>query len=119
MKILVSCAVILLAACAGTPPASSPRPQPVTPAASAEAADASSQSAADKRFAEEARGYKVTERDGKKYYCRSERASGSNITGTSCITERELRARVEDAELYRRKSKPSICAPNDARCGGS
>jgi hypothetical protein len=111
MKIVIFSAVMLLAACAGEPRAPSHAP--------AESADASSQSAADKRFAEETRGYKVTERDGKKYYCRSERASGSNITATSCITERELRARVEDAEAYRRKSRPSVCAPNDARCGGS
>ena len=69
-------------------------------------------------LAEEARGYKLAERNGQKYYCRTERVSGSHLKTMNCITENELRVRVENAEANRRQSKASVCAPNDARCGG-
>lgn len=107
MNIVLLFATILLAACAGSPP---PAPEP---------ADADAQTAADRRFVEETRGYKLVERNGQKYYCRAERASGSNIKGMNCFSESDLRARVEDAEAYRRRSRPAVCAPNDPRCGGS
>ena len=109
MKFLLSIATILLAACAGSPP---PSTEPAEPA------DANAQTAADRRFAEETRGYKLVEQNGQKYYCRRERASGSNIKGMNCFSESELRARVENAEAYRRRSKPAVCAPDDPRCGG-
>jgi hypothetical protein len=116
MKTLLSLVTILLVACAAKTPA--PDPKAIEPIAATEPADAVSQTAADRRFAEETRGYKVVERKGKKLYCRSERASGSNLRTTNCFSESELRARVESAEAYRRASKPSVCAPNDPRCGG-
>ena len=116
MKALLSLATILLVACAAKPPA--PEPKAIEPAATTEA-DVNTQTAADRRFAEETRGYKLVERNGQKFYCRPERASGSNIKAMNCFSENELRARVEDAEAYRRRSKPSVCAPNDPRCGGS
>ncbi len=115
MKTVLTFAILLLAACASTPPKT--ESPPVAPATSAEAA-ADNQTAADRRFAEEARSYKVVERNGEKYYCRTERASGSNIKALNCFSETELRARVENAEAYRRRNKPSVCAPNDPRCGG-
>jgi hypothetical protein len=37
----------------------------------------------------------------------------------NCFSENELRARLENAEAYRRRSKPSVCAPGDPRCGGT
>lgn len=115
MKVLSSLATILLVACAAKPPA--PDTKTIEPATAA--VDESTQTAADRRFIEETRGYKVAEKNGQKYYCRAERASGSNLKTMNCISERELRARVEDAEQYRRRNKPSVCAPNDPRCGGS
>ena len=116
MKALLGLATILLVACAAKPPI--PDTKTVEPAATGQVADESAQSAADRRFAEETRGYRLVERDGKKYYCRAERASGSNLRTMNCISENELRTRVENAEAYRRSSKPSLCSPNDPRCGG-
>lgn len=118
MKAILFSATILLAACAGAPPPAT-NEKVIEPVAAHEPAKASTQTAADRRFAEETRGYKLVERNGQKYYCRSERASGSNIKGMNCFSETELRARVENAEAYRRRNKPSVCAPNDPRCGGS
>ena len=117
MKALLSLATILLVSCAAKPPA--PDTKAIEPAAITEVTDASAQTAADRRFAEEARGYRLVERNGQKYYCRAERASGSNIRAMNCFSENELRARLENAEAYRRRSKPSVCAPGDPRCGGT
>lgn len=114
MKTVLSIAIVLLAGCAGTPPAPS-----AAPPDSHESADADNQTAADRRFADEVRSYKLVERNGKKYYCRSERPSGSNLKSQICWTETELRQRVDAAEAYRRKYKPSVCARNDPRCGGA
>jgi hypothetical protein len=117
MRTILLSASIFLVACAGSPP-SATNPQVIERAATQEPADADDQSAADRRFSEETRGYKLVEKNGQKYYCRSERSSGSNIKALNCFSESELRARVEQAEIYRRRSKPSVCAPNDPRCGG-
>jgi hypothetical protein len=111
MKIILSLASALLVACAGAPAA--------PPAESPAEVDAGAQSAADRRFAEEVRSYKLVERNGEKFYCRAERASGSAIKGMNCFSEAELRARFERAEIYRRRPKPSMCAPNDPRCAGN
>ena len=117
MKALLSLATILLVACAAKAPA--PDTKTIEPDATSEAAAKKSESAADRRFAEEARGYKLAERNGQKYYCRTERASGSHLKTTNCISENELRTRVENAEVNRRQSKSSVCAQSDPRCGGS
>jgi hypothetical protein len=116
MKALLSLATIALVACAAKPPSLDSKA--IEPAASTEASDGIAQNAADRSFAEETRGYKLVERNGHKFYCRAERASGSNIKAMNCISENELRARVENAEAYRRRSKASVCAPGDPRCGG-
>jgi hypothetical protein len=110
MKALLSLAAIFLVACAATPPA--PDAKTIEPVAQT---DGDTETAADRRFAEETRGYKLVERNGQKFYCRSERASGSNIKAMNCFSESELRARLEDAEAFRRRSKSTACAPN---CGG-
>jgi len=120
MKVLVSLATIFLAACATTPtPDTKTTSQPPAAAAAAAPAAADTKTAADRRFAEETRGYKLVERNGRNYYCRTERPSGSNLKSQVCRTETELRQLVEDAEMYRRKSKASVCAPDDPRCGGA
>jgi hypothetical protein len=116
MKALLSLATILLVACAAKSPA--PDTKAVKPAVTTEATDANPQTAADRRFAEETRGYKLVERNGQKFYCRAERASGSNIRTMNCFSENELRVRLENAEAYRRRSKAAVCAPGDSRCGG-
>jgi hypothetical protein len=116
MKALLGLATIFLVACAAKAPV--PDAKTIEPDATSDAADQHVESAADRRFAEEARGYKLAERNGQKYYCRTERASGSHLKTMSCITENELRARVE-YEANRRQSKASVCAPGDPRCGGS
>ena len=117
MKFIFSFAAIFLIACAGTPPPAT-NPQTIESVAAHDPAEAGPQTAADRRFAEETRGYKLVERNGQKYYCRSERASGSNIKAMNCFSETELRVRVENAEAYRRRSKTSVCAQDDPRCGG-
>jgi len=117
MKALLSLATILLVACAAKAPV--PDTKTIEPDATSEAAAKNSGSAADRRFAEEARGYKLAERNGQKYYCRTERASGSHLKTMNCISEIELRTRVENAEVNRRQSKSSVCAQSDPRCGGS
>lgn len=108
MKTILSFAAILLVACAGSPPATNS--QVIEPVATHEPADSITQTAADRRFADETRGYKLVERKGRKYYCRSERSSGSNIKAMNCISENELRARVEQAEMYRRRSAVGVRA---------
>ena len=111
MKALLSLATMLLVACAAKPTALDPQviePDPTTEA------DENAQTAADRRFAEETRGYRRVERNGQKYYCRAERASGSNLKTMNCFTENELRVRLENAEALRRRSKSS-CAPG---CSG-
>ena len=115
MKALLSLTTILLVACAAKPTALDPQviePDPTTEA------DENAQTAADRRFAEETRGYRRVERNGQKYYCRAERASGSNLRTMNCFTENELRVRLENAEAYRRRSKADVCGSGDSRCGG-
>jgi len=115
MKALLSLATILLVACAAKPPALDTEviePDPTTEP------DENAQTAADRRFAEEARGYRLVERNGQKFYCRAERASGSNLRTMNCFSENELRVRLENAEAYRRRSKAAVCGSGDSRCGG-
>jgi len=111
MKILTTFALILLAGCAAAPPAADPKT--IESDAAPEAAHASSQTAADRQFAEATRGYNQVERNGEMFYCRMERASGSNLRTQNCFTEAELRTRVENAENYRRCRKASGCASTD------
>lgn len=120
MKTFLPLALVLLAGCAGTPPAPPAAPAtPTAPAATQESAAADNQTAADRRFADETRSYKLVERNGQKYYCRAERPSGSNLRTNVCWTESELRQRVDAAEAYRRKYKASVCENQDPRCGGA
>jgi type IV pilus biogenesis protein CpaD/CtpE len=109
MKTILALATLFLVACAGAP-SSATNPQVIEPVANQEPTESSAETAADRRFAEETRGYKLVERKGQKYYCRSERSSGSNIKAMSCFSENELRARVEQAEMYRRRSAVGVNA---------
>lgn len=108
----------MLIACAGTPPqqpANSPAPD--TASSAVQPAVKSSANAAERRFEEAIKGYRLVEQDGQKHYCRSEKASGSNILQQNCVTENQLRAAVEDADRYRRTQRSSVCQNDDPRCG--
>lgn len=86
----LAAAPLLLLACATAekPPAAKPRPASVT----GNAADM------DSALAEAARGYTQVERNGERLFCRRERQTGSNLSSTTCITEVQLRQRVEDSK---------------------
>jgi hypothetical protein len=94
---------LLLQACAGTPKETGAAPKPASqaPAASAAAAEAENMDAA---IAEAARGYSRVNKEGKLMFCRRERPSGSNIATNVCITEAELRARVEATKKFNQDS---------------
>jgi hypothetical protein len=111
------CVALVMAACATTPaPQSLNSPAPAaTPAATPEAS--SDANAAERRFQEAAKGYRLVVSNGQNHYCRNEKASGSNIVQQNCVTENELRAAVEDAERYRRAQRASVCKTDDPRCG--
>jgi hypothetical protein len=116
MKAILFVATIFLAACAGTTPATID-PKVIEPSPH-EGAATSEQSAADRRFAEEARGYKQVEKNGRMVYCRTERPLGSNLRTQNCYSEAELRARAESAEANRQRKKTAMCQANDPRCAG-
>lgn len=87
--------LVLLQACAGpqkAPEAPAPKQQIAAPADDAAKLDA--------ELAEAARGYSRVNRDGKTLYCRRERPSGSNIATSVCVTEAELRDRVEATKKF-------------------
>jgi hypothetical protein len=110
------CIALVVAACAATPaPQSlkSPAPADAVPADNPEVAA----NAAERRFHEAAKGYRLVVSNGQNHYCRNEKASGSNIVQQNCLTENELRAVVEDAERYRRSQRASVCNGDDQRCG--
>jgi hypothetical protein len=88
-------ALVLLQACASPQKASEiplPRQQIAAPEDDASKLDA--------ELAEAARGYSRVNRDGKTLYCRRERPSGSNIATSVCVTEAELRERVEATKKF-------------------
>ena len=90
---------LLLQGCAGTPdaapsapPARTQQPPPAAPPAENLEAE----------LAEAARGYSRVTRNGVLMYCRHERPSGSNIATNVCITEAQLRERVEATRKFNR-----------------
>lgn len=114
------CIALLMAACAATPAPqglSSPAPAADTPVNAPADSPASLANAAERRFQEAAKGYRLVVANGQNHYCRNEKASGSNIIQQNCVTENELRAAVEDAERFRRAQRASVCKTDDPRCG--
>jgi hypothetical protein len=99
---LVAC--VLLAGCASSP--STPEPAPGSAPPPGEDVNL-----ADRKFAEAARSYQVVDRNGRTMYCRSERPTGSKLNDYVCITEGELRQRIEDEERIRRRTRPVLTRP--------
>jgi hypothetical protein len=108
-------ALLFLQACATSPQSSAP---PVTRQQVAATPDDGSTT--DAEFAEAARGYTRVSRDGKTLYCRRERPSGSNISTSVCVTEAELRERIEATKKFnqdtmqqgRRCTQGPACQPS-------
>ena len=86
----LAAATFLLQACASAEKAPVARPRPPTVTENAAKMDAA--------LAEAARGYTQVEENGERLFCRRERQTGSNMSSTTCITEAQLRQRVEDAK---------------------
>jgi hypothetical protein len=103
---LVAC--VLLAGCASAPPPPAPQPS-APPSSTADAQDEAN--LAERRFAEAARSYQVVERNGRPFYCRNERPTGSKLNEYVCISESELRQRIEDEERLRRRTRPVLTRP--------
>ncbi|HUQ10969.1 MAG TPA: hypothetical protein VM146_11695 [Steroidobacteraceae bacterium] len=92
-------ALMLLQGCASSAKAPD---APAAPVAKQQAAATTEDDAAklDAEIAEAARGYTRVNRDGVTMFCRRERPSGSNIATSVCVTEAELRARVEATRKF-------------------
>lgn len=99
----------LLGACASTTPAAAPAAAPAAePSASAQAAtatEANTASLMEKKFQEAARSYKVIQKDGKPMYCKRERVIGTTIPTMQCLTEAQLRNRVENTEEIKKNMR--------------
>jgi hypothetical protein len=95
-------AVVILQGCASAQKAPEAPAAPVTPAGTTHAAPPTAEEAAklDAEVAEAARGYTRVNRDGVTMFCRRERPSGSNIATSVCVTEAELRERVEATKKF-------------------
>lgn len=88
---------LALSACSGSPPTneSAKAPAPVSPAEAATAAQASGNDpqklSADRIMQLQREGYKLVNRDGQTYYCRTEAKTGSHLArDTVCMTEQEI-----------------------------
>lgn len=121
--VLLAAGVSILAACASqpadAPAAPAPAAAPAAPAAAAPAAatasaeakpEADAASAAEKKFQEAARSYRMVEKDGQTMYCKKEKPMGSTIPRMQCITESQLRLEVEQMEDLRDRMR------NSSRC---
>jgi flagella basal body P-ring formation protein FlgA len=83
---------LLLAGCAGTPPAKpGDAPKPVTSVASANSTDKNGAVTADKIMEMKKEGYTIANQNGETYFCRRELKTGSRLAReTVCLTEREI-----------------------------
>jgi hypothetical protein len=97
-------AAALLAACASKSPQSAPaaeKPEPVWSVAT----EAETAAALDARFQEAAKSYVKLKKDGVLMFCKKQREIGSNIPTIHCLTEAQLRERVERMEEYRSRQR--------------
>ncbi len=122
--------VALLAACASQPAAeanvtaAAPAPAVAAPAAASAAkaapaaqTEADTADALEKKFQDAAKGYKVVQRDGQTLYCKREKLIGSTIPTLQCMTESQLRNRVENMDEYRERMRNSSKCTLGAGCG--
>lgn len=103
-SMLAVTAATLLAACASKPPESAPTAEKSKPVWSA-ATEAETAAALDARFQEAARSYVKLKKDGVLMFCKKQREIGSNIPTIHCLTEAQLRERVERMEEYRSRQR--------------
>jgi hypothetical protein len=88
--------LLALSACSGSPPSKEPVAQAPTPAASAPVSPQPGSSDPQKLTPErilqlQREGYKLVDRDGQTYYCRTEAKTGSRLArDTVCMTEAEM-----------------------------
>ena len=83
------CSAIVLAGCAGAPPADAPTTPANPPVTHRVKIDASN------IVAVQYAGYKLVNKDGEPLYCRTDPVTGSHIqTRTVCLTERELQEQM-------------------------
>ena len=60
----------------------------------------------EKKFQDAARSYKTMQKDGKTMYCKREKVLGSTIPTMQCLTETQLRNRVEATEELQEEHAP-------------
>jgi hypothetical protein len=103
---------LLLAACASTPPEGVPPAQEKHKPVWSAATEAETAAALDARFQEAAKSYVKLKKDGVLMFCKKQREIGSNIPTIHCLTEAQLRERVERMEEYRSRQRWSGKCPH-------
>jgi hypothetical protein len=95
----------LVAACASAPreeaPPAGEKARPVWSVAT----EAETAAALDAKFQEAAKSYVKLKKDGVLMFCKKQREIGSNIPTIHCLTEAQLRLRVERMEEYRSRQR--------------
>ncbi len=95
----------LVAACASAPreeaPPAGEKARPVWSVAT----EAETAAALDAKFQEAAKSYVKLKKDGVLMFCKKQREIGSNIPTIHCLTEEQLRLRVERMEEYRSRQR--------------
>lgn len=89
------CLAAVLAACAGTPPASTV----TAPAATIPSSGAAAATDGSERGATKVGDYKLVVRDGQDYYCRRQGATGSRVAAKEvCLTKSQLQTMREGSQ---------------------
>jgi len=124
-------AAVLAAACASSPASTdapgrtAPPPVAAAPAAPvtqtpAAQTEADTAAALEKKFQDAAKGYKVVQKDGQTLYCKREKVIGTTIPTMQCMTEAQLRTRVENMEELRGRMRSGPkCTLGPGCSGGS
>jgi hypothetical protein len=109
----------LVAACASQPKTND-KPATTTPPPAASATSNQSGIVTDEEFAQEAKRYKLVEKDGKHLYCRQEASLGSRLPSTVCLTHAQLAESIrrtrEVTDQMRRKGGGHCGTSGNAPC---
>jgi hypothetical protein len=97
--------VALLAACASSPEEGAPPAEEKHKPVWSAATEAETAAVLDAKFQEAAKSYVKLKKDGVLMFCKKQREIGSNIPTIHCLTEEQLRLRVERMEEYRNNQK--------------
>ena len=103
-SLLAVTAAALLVACASKPPEGAPPEEKQKPVWSV-ATEAETAAALDAKFLEASKSYVKLKKDGVLMFCKKQREIGSNIPTIHCLTEAQLRERVERMEEYRSRQR--------------